>query len=75
MRLIIKGTPHQARGAAANRGVRLLKCQDGPNKFGETFAVANPDDQRAIVDWYTEDAQKPWKDNCHAPGTLLYYNF
>jgi len=69
--LVIKGTPAQARAAAAKRNVTLGKFVQYDDEAKHVTFRADPDQRMATVGWFHE----PSRPAAPYPiGTLLFYS-
>jgi hypothetical protein len=71
IRLIIKGTPQDARAAAEERKVPIQDVKEGTFGF-ETFATTDDANRVSVIKWFCEEAIV--KDQGFPVGTLLHHD-
>ncbi len=72
MRLVIKGSPKNAKREAARRGVPVRNCQKHP-RFNDTFCDAPESARAKAVRWLGEgDTLRVGRGV--QPGALLFFN-
>ncbi len=67
-RVMIKGTPVEARRAAARRAIPMRVV--GKGSFNHVIGRVGAQHELKIVKWFCEDPASP----PFPPGTLLFYN-
>lgn len=72
MRLVIKGSPKNAKREAARRGIPVRECKLHP-KFNETFCDAPESARSKVVRWLGKgDTRRAGRGV--QPGALLFFN-
>lgn len=76
IRLIIKGTPDDARAAARERAIAITEVHRSMSQDGFTVAKAANRFAKPVWDWYHSRTMQPrvtGKEKGYPPGTLVVY--
>lgn len=75
IKLIIKGSPDEARAAARERAIAITEVHRSSSQSGFTVAKAANRFAKPVWDWYhaRQTSQSKGKDRGYPPGTLVVY--
>ncbi len=74
MRLVIKGSPKNAKREAARHGIPVRDCKPHP-RFNETFCDAPESARGRVVRWFGKKETRGGRTGRGvAPGALLFFN-
>ena len=73
MRLVIKGSPKNAKREAARRGIAVRNCHKNP-KRNETYCDASDSARGRAVQWLHRGGETSKPGRGVPPGSLLLFN-
>lgn len=73
MRLVIKGSPKNAKREAARRGIPVRNCFKHP-KFNETFCDVSESARARVTQWLHRGGETSKAGRGIPPGSLLFFN-
>jgi hypothetical protein len=73
LRLLIKGSPANARREASRRGIPLKNVKKHP-RFNEVYADASCKALTKAMIWHGDTPHKPKSGRGFPPGSLVYFN-